>query len=191
MHTGPISLENLIIITSCLALLGLIVWFATVFNGIITLRENTEKAWSNIDVLLKQRHDELPRLVDVARGYMAHEKNTLLNVVNARDSLNAESSVKERITADKTISKSVETLFAVAENYPNLKSNENFLELQKRITRLENEIADRREFFNDSVNLYNIRINIFPEMIIAKILGCREKPMYSVEENAREAPLLS
>lgn len=188
---GTVNIETVILVGAALALTGLIIWVATVFNGIVTLRENTEKAWSNIDVLLKQRHDELPQLMETVKGFIAHEKSTLINVVEARKALNLTGPITEQVVADQNISKSIETLFAVAENYPTLKSNENFMKLQKRITRLENEIADRREFFNDSVNLYNIRINLFPEMMIAKTIGCKNKPMYQINNNEKETPLLS
>jgi LemA protein len=167
---------------SILILVALIGYFVTIYNGLIKLKNNIKKAWSNIDVLLKQRSDELPKLVDTVKGYMKHEKELLENVTRARTSFLNASSVTETAAADNMITGALKSLFAVAENYPELKANENFMQLQSRISGIENEIADRREFYNDSVNQYNIRIQSIPDVIVAKMLNYTDEEMFEVSE---------
>ena len=148
----------------------LTVYFIVVYNGFIFLRENVRRNWSNIDVLLVQRHDELPKLVEACKGYMRHERETLEGVMRARSAID-----RARTSADLDALGDAETslrsdlgrLFALAENYPELKASESFLKLQRRITELEESIADRRELYNDSVNTNNIRIDQFPQLIVA------------------------
>lgn len=165
-----------------LVLVALIGYFVTIYNGLIKLKNNIKKAWANIDVLLKQRSDELPKLVDTVKGYMKHERELLENVTKARTSFLNASSVAEAAAADNMISGALKSLFAVAENYPELKANENFMQLQSRISGIENEIADRREFYNDSVNQYKIRIQSIPDIIVARMLGYNNEEMFEVSE---------
>jgi LemA protein len=143
----------------------------TIYNSLVRLKNDIKKAWSNIDVLLKQRADELPKLINTVKGYMKHEKETLENITKARSALMSATTMKEKAKADNMISGALKTLFAVAEDYPTLKANENFMQLQGRISGIENELADRREFYNDSTNTYNIKIQSFPDMIIANMFG--------------------
>jgi LemA protein len=144
------------------------------YNRLVGLKHGVGKAWANINVLLKQRHDELPKLVDACRQYMQFEQDTLEKVMQAR---NRVSQARERhdITAlgeaESALRMGLEHLFAVAEAYPELKTNETFLHLQARITGLEDAIADRREFYNDSANLNNVAIEQFPDVIIAQLTG--------------------
>ncbi len=156
-----------------LAIVGLaFVYSVTIYNGLVTLRENVKKAWSNIDVLLKQRHDEIPKLVETCRQYMDYEQETLEKVMQARarvSSAQASGNVGELGKAEGMLRMGLGNLFAVAEQYPELKANESFQHLQGRITGLEESIADRREFYNESVNLNNIRIAHFPDVMIAKV----------------------
>jgi LemA protein len=142
-----------------------------IYNSLVRLKNNIKKAWSNIDVLLKQRADELPKLINSVKGYMKHEKGVLENITKARSALMNATTMSAKAKADNMITGALKTLFAVAENYPTLKANENFMQLQGRITGIENELADRREFYNDSTNTYNIKIQTFPDMIIAKMFG--------------------
>ena len=165
-----------------LILVALVGYFVTIYNGLIKLKNNIKKAWANIDVLLKQRSDELPKLVDTVKGYMKHEKELLENVTKARTSFLNATSVAETAAADNMISGALKSLFAVAENYPELKANENFMQLQSRISGIENEIADRREFYNDSVNQYNIRIQSIPDVIVARMMGYNDEEMFEVSE---------
>jgi LemA protein len=125
---------------------GVLTYLIILYNGLVALRNDINKAWPNIDVLLKQRHDELPRVVDVCKGYMQCERETLAQLTEARARYAVAVSVNEKAKASGNLSASVYRLFATAENYPDLKANETFLQLQKRITELENDIADRRGF---------------------------------------------
>lgn len=161
-----------------LTIIGLIVYIITIFNGLIELKNNIKKSWANIDVLLKQRHDELPNLIETVKGYMRHEKDTLAAITKARTELMNATTINSKAKANEEISKNIKSLFAVAENYPKLQASENFLKLQERISAIENEIADRREFYNDSVNNYNIRIQSFPDMIIARALKYTESELF-------------
>ena len=166
-----------------------LVYGVVTYNGLVQLKHNIAKAWANIDVLLKQRHDELPKLVEVCRQYKQFEQETLARVTEARARV-----VKAREAHDVPALGAAENLlraglgqiFAVAEAYPELKANEHFMQLQTRITALENSIADRREWYNESVNLHNVRIEQFPDLIIARMFSYTEQPLlqFSVAEKA-------
>lgn len=154
--------------------LALIVYLVGIYNSLVSLRENVKVAWANIDVLLKQRHDELPKLVDTCKRYMQFEQETLEKVMRARASVSLASSagnVAAVGAAEQQLRAGVGRLFAVAENYPQLKTDETFKQLQGRIIALEESIADRRELYNDQVNLNNIRVNVFPDAVIARRFG--------------------
>ncbi len=171
-----------------LGLLGvaIISFLINLYNKLVMLKFNVEKAYGNIDVVLKQRADEIPNLVSVAKHFMNYEKEILTRLTELRASYtNASDSEKKTALANET-SKALSSFFAVSENYPELKSNTNFLELQSRISGLENKIADRREFFNDSVNLYNIGIHEFPNVIFAKMFGYREKSLLEVPDPEKQ-----
>ena len=148
-----------------------IFYIISLFNGLIRLRINIDKSWANIDVLLKQRHDELPNLINSVKGYMKHEKDVLESLTKARTSMFNTKNTAQKAAANDIISNSLKTIFAVSENYPQLRANENFKQLQERISELENQIADRREFYNDSTANFNMRIQSFPDLIIAKLMG--------------------
>lgn len=162
--------------TTGFVLLGLIavtlIYFIMIYNNLVRLKHNVSKAWSNIDVMLKQRHDELPKLVEVCRQYMGYEKDTLEKIVQARSAVASAAQhqdMKGLGMAETQLRMGLGNLFALAENYPELKANDSFQHLQSRITGLENSIADRRELFNDSVNLNNVRIEQFPDVIVANM----------------------
>jgi LemA protein len=167
---------------------GLLIYLGTLYNGLIALRNDIDKAWANIDVLLKQRHDELPRLVAVCQGYMQYERETLQRLTEARAKFASAFTADQKAQASGTVSASVQRLLAAAENYPNLKANVTFLELQKRITELENQITDRREFYNDAINLFNTRIRQVPDNLIANTLGMQPRVMFQVPA-AEKAPV--
>jgi LemA protein len=161
-------------IVTWIVLAALAAYAAILYNSLVSVKNGVSKAWANIDVLLKQRHDELPKLVDTCRQYMLHEQGTLEKVVQARARVAAareSRNVNALGAAEGTLRSGIVGLFAVAEGYPELKSNEQFLHLQSRISGLENAIADRREFYNDSVNINNVRIEQFPELILARLFG--------------------
>ncbi len=147
-----------------------LVYAVVIFNHLVTLKHNVKKAWSNIDVLLKQRHEELPKLVETCRQYMQFEQQTLEKVMQARAAVSqaqAQGDMGALGLAETEMRLGLGNLFAVAEAYPELKANESFQHLQQRISGLENAIADRREFYNESVNINNIQIEQFPDLIIA------------------------
>ena len=164
------------------AILGLIAYVVMIFNGLIALKNDIAKAWANIDILLKQRHDELSKLLDVCKGYMDYERDTLQKITQARSMYQQAVSVDQKAQADQSMTSALRGFFAVAENYPQLKANDNFMRLQRRITDLESQIADRREFYNDSVNTFNIRIQQMPDTFVASFMNLTPQPMFKVEE---------
>ncbi len=173
-----------------LIILGLIVALAVyaiiLFNGLIRLKHNIDRAWSNIDVLLKQRYDELPKLVSVCEGYMKHERAVLENVTRARSQLDSAGTGKEVMDANNAISQALRSLFAVVENYPDLKADQAFRQLQARVSELEDQIADRREFYNESVNMFNIRIEQFPDVFVAGIMRLEPREVWQIEPEHRQ-----
>ena len=167
-------------------IVGIIVYAVGLYNTLVRLSNNIDKAWSNIDVVLKQRHDELPKLVDVCNSYMKHERETLEGVTNARSVYGRSTSVDDKAKAENQLTQALGRLFAVAEQYPDLKANQEFLNVQQRISALESTIADRREFYNDSVNLYNIRIEQIPALWVAQQIGYKARPLLTVAQSDRE-----
>jgi len=169
-----------------LFIVGITMYFVSIYNGLIRLSKDIDKSWSNIDVLLKQRHDEIPKLIKVCEGYMKHERNTLENITKARTACLNAKTVNDSSKAEGQLAGALKTLFAVAENYPDLKANNNFMQLQNRISYLENQIADRREFYNDATNNYNIRINQLPDMFVARMLNMQDKDLFKVSEEDKK-----
>ncbi|MDG5816215.1 LemA family protein [Chitinispirillales bacterium ANBcel5] len=163
-----------------------VVYIITIYNGLVALKNNISKTWSNIDVLLKQRYDELPKLIKVCEGYMIHERSTLENVTKARSMLQSASSPQQQTEASNMLTSALRSLFALTENYPDLKSDINFRQLQARITELEEMIADRREFYNETVNTYNIRIQQFPDIFIANQIGYRRAQLWKINPEHRK-----
>lgn len=168
-----------------LFIVGVLVYVVILYNELVRLRNDNDRAWANIDVLLKQRHDEIPNLVETVKGYMQHEQQTLLTVTQARAASMNAASISQKAQADLKMTQALRGLFAVAENYPQLKANENFLKLQTRISELEERIADRREFFNDDVNTYNTRIGQIPEVFVASYMSLKPRAMFQVSEEDR------
>jgi LemA protein len=168
-----------------LFVVGMLVYSVMLYNELVRLRNDNDRAWANIDVLLKQRHDEIPNLVETVKGYMQHEQQTLLAVTQARAASMNAASIRQKATADLRMTDALRGLFAVAENYPQLKANENFLKLQNRITELEERIADRREFFNDDVNTYNTRIGQIPEVFVASVMNLQRRDFFKVSDEDR------
>jgi LemA protein len=162
----------LVIVIAVLAVAS--VYGIMVYNGLVGVKHAVTRAWSNIDVLLKQRHDEIPKLVETAKQYKQFEQETLEKVVRARGLVQA-AREKQDIgalgSAESMLRTSLGALFAVAEAYPELKANESFMQLQNRIIQLENAIADRRELYNEAVNVNNVRIEQFPDAIVARMFG--------------------
>lgn len=161
-------------------------YFIGIFNKLVLLKNNVEKAFMNIDVILMQRANEVPDLVKVASKFMEHETSILTNLTKLRtDFLNAKT-IDQKIENASQFSDAMKTLFAVSESYPALSSNANFVELQKRVSQLEDKIADRREYFNDSVMLYNTGIQEFPNLILAGLLGYKARNLFEVKPEEKE-----
>ncbi|MGS2762165.1 LemA family protein [Sinomicrobium sp. M5D2P9] len=165
-----------------LIVLGLISITVRAYNRLVMLRFNTDKAFANIDVLLKQRADEIPELVKVVKESMKYEETVLERLTKLRtDFLNTENP-EEKINLSNEIDKIVKSIFAVSENYPELKANKNFMLLQQRVSAIEDAISDRREFYNESINMYNIGTHEFPDLVLASILRYKEKPLLQITE---------
>lgn len=171
-----------------IVLIGL--WVLLAYNRLVKLKAQVQNAWRQIDVQLKRRYDLIPNLVELLKGYMKFEKETLIKVTEARAKAMQTSGVKERGKAESQLSNSLLKLFAVVENYPELKSNRNLLELQEELTTTENQIAFARQFYNDITTKFNIYQRIFPSSIVAKIFGFREVELFETEEETRKAPAL-
>lgn len=167
----------------------LLIYGISLYNHLVNVKHAVAKAWANIDVLLKQRHDELPKLVEVCKQYKEFEQATLQRVIEARSQVQAarqQQDIPALGKAEGMLRMGLGNIFAVAEAYPELKANEHFMQLQTRITGLENGIADRRELYNESVNINNVQIEVFPASLIARMFGFGEKPLleFSSSEKA-------
>ncbi len=163
---------------------ALVLYIISIYNHLVRLKHNVSKAWSNIDVLLKQRHDEIPKLVETCKQYMKFEQGTLEKVMQARSQV-SEARQSQDVAglgmAEGALRMGLGQLFALAEDYPELRANENFQHLQGRISSLENTIADRREFYNESANINNIGIETFPDLIVARLFGFGERDLLEFE----------
>lgn len=175
-----------------LLIIGLVVFFiVAVYNRLVALKHGVSKAWSNIDVLLKQRHDELPKLVETCRQHMQFEQATLEKVMQARAAVSSarqQHDLKALGTAETALRGSLAGIVATVEAYPELKSNEQFQFLLQRISVLENSISDRRELYNESVNLNNVRIEQFPDVLVARLFHFVEAPLLSFSEAEKRDP---
>ncbi|MEW6378909.1 MAG: LemA family protein [bacterium] len=178
--------STIVIVVSLLLIAALVFYFVSVYNGLVIVKNNVDKSWSNIDVLLKQRHDELPKLVSVCERYMKHEADTLEKVIQARSMMASARTMDDRGKAESMLTGALKSLFAVSESYPELKADKRFGQLQSRITELENEIADRREFFNDSVNVYNICLEKIPDVFVARLLNYQPRDLWQINPQDRE-----
>ncbi len=176
-------LERMVLYVPVVLVAMVIVGYVIViYNELVRMRNENDRAWANVDVLLKQRHDEVPNLVETVKGYMQHEQQTLLAVTQARSEAVSATTVGEKARADFLLTGALRGLFATVENYPQLKANENFLKLQNRISELEERIADRREFFNDDVNTYNTRLRQFPAIFVAMLMRMKPREMFKVSD---------
>jgi len=167
------------------AMAGFFIYLATIYNGLVAIKNDINKAWANIDVMLKQRHDELTKLLDVTKGYADFERETLTKITQARAQYSQAVTFDQKAQADQSMTTALRGFFAVAENYPDLKANNNFMMLEQRITQLENQIADRREFYNDSVNTFNVRIQQVPDTFVAAFMRLTPHPLLKVEETEK------
>lgn len=164
----------------------IVVYIVVIYNNLVSLKHNISKAWTNIDVLLKQRHDELPKLIETCKQYMQFEQETLEKVMMARQSISKaqqHGDISALGQAEGALRLGLSGLFAVAEAYPDLKADETFQHLQGRISRLENTLADRREFYNESVNVNNVRIEQLTDLIIARFFNSKVCSLLEFEEH--------
>jgi LemA protein len=182
MHVG----EILVTVFIGFLIVGGIGYVLAVYNSLVALKNNIARSWANIDVLLKQRHDELPKLVRTCEGYMQHERAVFDRLSEARGALAQAKTVAERAGAESQLTQALGRFFAVAEAYPALKANESFMQLQHRISELENQIADRREFYNDTVTTFNTRIAQIPDQYVAGWLSLQPAELFKVDEADRE-----
>lgn len=178
--------QTTVIVFSILLAVAVTGFLISLYNKLVRLRLNAEKTYRDIDVAMKQRADEIPNLVSIAKHYMSYEKEILTRLTELRVSYQNTTDPNQKTGLANQTSGALQSFFAVSENYPDLKANNSFLELQKRITELENKIADRREFFNESVNLYNIGIHEFPNVIITMLFRYKDKTMLEIPESAKQ-----
>ncbi len=169
-----------------LILLGIVIYVVIIYNGFIALKNNINQDWSNIDVLLKQRFDELPKLIKVCEGYMQHEQKTLEAVVKARSMVNSASNDEQRLAAQNMLTDTLKSLFMVVERYPDLKADKGFRQLSNRVTEIEDQIADRRELYNASVTIYNTRLEQFPDVIIARLFNFPARELWQIDPAHRQ-----
>ena len=165
-----------------------LLWFFSFYNKIIRLENRIDNSWAQIDVQLKRRADLIPNLMGAVKGYMKHEKEVLENVTKARSALLNAETPQDSMDADNILTGALKTLFAVSEAYPDLKANQNFIQLQDELTHTENKIAYSRQYYNDSVLKYNNTVETFPGVIFAKRMGKKERQMLQIPEADREVP---
>lgn len=188
IHGDPMSIKGYLFLLSFIVVA---VYVVVIYNNLVQLKNSVAKAWSNIDVLLMQRHDELPNLVATCKQYMLYEQQTLLKVIQARTAVSdarQHASIDELGPAEQQLRNGLGDLFAVAEKYPGLKANQTFRNLQTRISGLEAAIADRREFYNDSVNSLNVRIEQFPDRFVASLFKFKPGKLLHFREAKLKAP---
>ena len=168
-------------------IIGAILWVVASFNGLVTLKNRAKEAWADIDVQLKRRYDLIPNLVETVKGYATHEKELFENVTKARTAAMSAQGVQAKGDAENMLSGTLKTLFAVSENYPELKASQNFLALQNELTDTEDKIQAARRFYNGTVRDYNTKIQQFPGNIFASMFGFTKKDFFGIDENGPEA----
>jgi LemA protein len=160
----------------------IVIWAISIYNGLVTMRQRTNQAFADIDVQLKQRHDLIPNLVETVKGYAAHERGTLEAVIQARNTAIAAPGVEQKVQAENMLTGALRQLFALSENYPNLKANANFQQLQDQLSDIENKLAASRRFFNNAVQEYNTGIQVFPASLFAGRFGFTQRPFFDLGE---------
>ena len=176
----------LLIIVLLVVVLGLFLMF--MYNSLVALRQTVRNAWAQIDVQLKRRHDLIPNLVNTVKGYAAHERETLQRVIDARASATRAQLPAQAIKAEGELSSALARLMAVAESYPDLKANQNFLSLQEELVSTENKISFSRQFYNDSVTRYNTKVETFPTVIFAGMFGFKPEALFETSETEKQVP---
>lgn len=181
-------MDLILIIVLIVLIIFVIVTFVHMYNRLVSLRNRVKNSYSQIDVQLKRRNDLIPNLVETVKGYASHEKGVLEEVTKARGNVINASGVKETSAANNQLTGALKTLFAVAENYPDLKANSNFQQLQTELSDTENKISYARQFYNDTVLMYNNACEQFPSSILAKLFGFKESEFFEADEASREVP---
>jgi LemA protein len=184
----PLLIIGIIVI---LIIVFILLWFFSYYNRVIRYENQIDNAWAQIDVQLKRRADLIPNLMETVKGYMNHERGTLEAVTKARSAIMTAKTPQESIDADNMLTGALKTLFAVAESYPDLKANQNFLQLQDELTHTEDKIAYSRQHFNDTVLTFNNTIETFPGNIFANMMGKKERQMLQIPEASKEVPKVS
>lgn len=169
----------------------ILLWFVMTYNSLVGLRNRVKDQWAQIDVQLKRRADLIPNLVETVKGYAKHEKSTFEEVVKARNAINNASTKEEEMKANGELSQVVSRLFALAESYPELKANQNFIGLQNDLTEAEDKISLMRQFYNDTVLSYNNKVQTIPSNIVANLCHFKEETFFKVDEKDREVPKVS
>ncbi len=179
--TGWIVLGVLVLVIALVVL-----YIIVIYNGFVAMKNSIDRDWSNIDVMLKQRYDELQKLIKVCEGYMQHEQQTLEAVVKARSEVSKAGSENQKMAAQNALSETLKSLFMVVERYPDLKADTGFRQLSNRITELEDQIADRRELVNAAVTIYNTRLDQFPDMIVARLFNFPARTLWNIDPAHRQ-----
>lgn len=179
----------LIIILAVIVLI--IMWFIATYNDLIQKRNKKDDQWSQIEIQLKRRADLIPNLVETVKGYAKHEKGTLEDVVKARNTYLSATTPEEEMKASGEVTQALSKLFALSESYPELKANENFLELQKDLKETEDKVSYSRQFYNDAVLTYNNKTEMIPSNIVASLFGFKKAAFFEAEEKDKEAPKIS
>ncbi len=184
MHPATYSFIGIIVIV--------VLWVVFAYNRLVKLRQRTKEAWADIDVQLKRRYDLIPNLLETVKGYAKHEQSVFDNVTRARASAVSAKTVDEQAQAENNLSQTLKSLFAVVENYPELKASQNFMALQQELSDTENKIQSARRFYNTNVRDLNIRIESFPDNLMAKLFNFQKMSLFELaEEAARQAPKVS
>lgn len=180
----------MIIIWVLLAIIAiLIIWFIAVYNRLIGLKNRTDEALSDIDVQTKRRYDLIPNLVETVKGYAKHEKNVLENVTKARAEAMSAKGIEDQATAENQITQALKSIFALAENYPQLRANENFAKLQDELVGTEDKIESARRFYNANVRDFNIAIEVFPASLVANVLAYKKRELFETGSAAEKEPV--
>lgn len=180
MDSGTLIIVGVVVVV--------VFYVISIYNRLVALKHNVSEAWSNIDVLLRQRYEELPKLVEVCKQYMTYERETLESIVTLRnegDQQRSQGDIQGVSATEGMLGRAVTGLLARVENYPDLKSNENFKQLMGRISALQESISDRREFYNEAVNINNIRREQFPDVIVARLFAFGAFPLFEAKEEER------
>lgn len=169
-------------------LLVILLYTVLIYNGLIVLRNRVKEAWSDIDIQLKRRYDLIPNLVETVKGYASHEKETFERVIQARNLAMSANGLKEKGEAENALSGTLKSLFALSENYPELKASTNFLELQTELSDTENKVQAARRFYNSNVKDFNTRLEVFPSNVIAQMFNFKLSDFFTIEEEEKETP---